>query len=265
MNKLLLKLIIIFNALPFIVSAQDYNFLHFGSKEGLSQESVQTIIKDQYGFLWIGTQEGLNRFDGSNFKVFKTDFEDPNSICSNDIKHLLEFNNYIVIGTKNNGICLYNTKTNTFQKTEITSGICISLIKHKNAIYFIMQNNGVFKINFENKQIKINKLKSSLTSKNANSLYSDGENLYVGNTNGSIFYSDSIEENSFNKIQLLDNTSSIKSLLKKDSNLWVGTNKGLILLDLTDFSSTPIYLNIKKRISINKIISSRFSSTQKRR
>jgi ligand-binding sensor domain-containing protein len=184
--------------LPFIANAQDNNFLHFGNKDGLSQESVQTIIKDNSGFLWIGTQEGLNRFDGVDFKVYKTDFENKNSICSNDIKHLLEFKHYIIIGTKNNGICIYNKNTNTFKKTKTTNGICISLIKHNDAVYFIMQNKGVFKIDFKD-HLKINKVNSPLTSKNANSLYSDGIYFYVGNTNGTIYYSDNIKKNHLKK------------------------------------------------------------------
>ena len=38
------------------------------------------MLQDRQGFLWFGTQDGLNRYDGYNFTVFKTDPENPNSI-----------------------------------------------------------------------------------------------------------------------------------------------------------------------------------------
>lgn len=238
--------------LPYTANAQDYNFIHFGSEEGLSQETVQTIIKDSLGFLWIGTQEGLNRFDGNNFKIYKTDFENPNSICSNDINHLLEFKNYIIIGTKNNGICIYNKITNTFHKTKITNGICTSLIKHHNSVYFALQNKGVFKIDILEGKLSINKLNLPLTIKNINSLYSDDENLYIGNNSGTIFFTNNIKK-SFSEIKLPDDTSIITSFLKKDSNLWIGTTNGLLLHNFTNNETKKINLNNIK-ISINKII-----------
>ncbi len=40
-------------------------FYHYGIEDGLSQETVQTIISDKTGFVWIRAQEGLNRYDSN--------------------------------------------------------------------------------------------------------------------------------------------------------------------------------------------------------
>ncbi|MGB6268693.1 MAG: two-component regulator propeller domain-containing protein [Olleya sp.] len=88
---------------------QDNTFYHYGLEEGLSQETIITLLKDSDGFLWIGTQDGLNRFDGDSFTIYRNNQEDPSSIIDNYINVLLEHNNKTIwIGTATNGICYYN-------------------------------------------------------------------------------------------------------------------------------------------------------------
>lgn len=49
----------------------DYDFIwHSADDNSLPQNSVKSIIKDNYGFLWLSTENGLVRYDGSKFKVF---------------------------------------------------------------------------------------------------------------------------------------------------------------------------------------------------
>lgn len=56
----------------FFVGAQNIQrFEYFSSKDGLSQNTVYSMLCDSKGFLWLGTMNGLNRFDGSTFKVYK--------------------------------------------------------------------------------------------------------------------------------------------------------------------------------------------------
>ncbi|MDN4056429.1 two-component regulator propeller domain-containing protein [Massilia sp. YIM B02763] len=58
-------------------------FEHVGLEEGLSQESVLTILQDRDGFMWFGSQAGLNRFDGYRIRVFRNDPNDPGSLADN--------------------------------------------------------------------------------------------------------------------------------------------------------------------------------------
>lgn len=48
-----------------------YNIKHYKINSGLSQNTVMSIYQDSKGFIWAGTKNGLNRFDGSNFKVYQ--------------------------------------------------------------------------------------------------------------------------------------------------------------------------------------------------
>jgi ligand-binding sensor domain-containing protein len=42
----------------------------------MSHGIVDDLFRDSEGFLWIATYNGLDRFDGTNFKVFHADYHD---------------------------------------------------------------------------------------------------------------------------------------------------------------------------------------------
>jgi ligand-binding sensor domain-containing protein len=58
-------------------------FERLGLEQGLSQESVLSVLQDRAGFIWIGTQAGLNRYDGYKVKVFRNDPLDRTSLVDN--------------------------------------------------------------------------------------------------------------------------------------------------------------------------------------
>jgi ligand-binding sensor domain-containing protein len=77
-------------------------FKHFTTDHGLSEASVNCILKDSNGFLWFGTEDGLNRFNGNQFKVFANKEGDSTSISDNTILSLAETENGIWVGTSDN-------------------------------------------------------------------------------------------------------------------------------------------------------------------
>lgn len=56
--------------------------------DGLSQGFVTSIIQDKSGFVWVATLNGLNRYDGYDFKVYRSEAGKPNQLLSNSIKLL---------------------------------------------------------------------------------------------------------------------------------------------------------------------------------
>ncbi|MBE8728233.1 two-component regulator propeller domain-containing protein [Flavobacterium hungaricum] len=67
---------------------QQLKFDNFTTNQGLSNNSVAAIESDRDGGLWIATWDGLNYFDGTNFRVYKNDSNDPKTISSNYITKL---------------------------------------------------------------------------------------------------------------------------------------------------------------------------------
>ena len=88
---------------PALASAEysmyDYGVKQWTAQDGLSSQSVKTIAQDRMGYIWVGSLFGLNRFDGSQFNVFRTQNEPK--LVSNGINKLhTDASGYLWIGTK---------------------------------------------------------------------------------------------------------------------------------------------------------------------
>ena len=56
-----------------LVCAHDgLNFRNLDVKSGISDNYVQSVLRDRYGFMWFATLNGLNRYDGYQFKKYTT-------------------------------------------------------------------------------------------------------------------------------------------------------------------------------------------------
>lgn len=103
---------------------QDYSFKHLEVEDGLSQNSVISMLQDTKGFMWFGTKDGLNRFDGYNFKIFQHIPGDSTSIGSNFIRCIHEYGPYVWVGT-DTGLFRYNEETESFTIIEATRNLPI--------------------------------------------------------------------------------------------------------------------------------------------
>lgn len=102
-------------------NCQVLSFKNYSIIDGLSQNSIYSITQSKDGFMWFGSQAGLNRFDGSNFKVFipviidkkgvNTDYSKMITALYNDQKDL------IWVGTTNE-LLLYNARKNKWYLPE---------------------------------------------------------------------------------------------------------------------------------------------------
>ena len=94
-------LLIVIMLLPFSARAQGPQRLLLPRLEQLSSQHVTQVIQDSEGFLWYATEGGgLCRDDGRQMKVFRSDAEHKDLLCSNDVACVAEAaGRYIIIGT----------------------------------------------------------------------------------------------------------------------------------------------------------------------
>ncbi len=58
----------------------DYQLKTYTTEPGLPHNVIYDISRDSTGFLWLATWDGLSRFDGNEFKNYRHDPDDPNSL-----------------------------------------------------------------------------------------------------------------------------------------------------------------------------------------
>ena len=144
--------------LPFILviasvsafSQKIQRFEYFGSEQGLSQNTVYSILCDRTGFIWVGTTNGLNRYDGARFRVFKSLESDGDVSNNNRIKNIWEDNaNFIWTETYDGRYQYFNQRDETFGVVPVQSGQTVepatSFTQYSDSIVFVSgEQSGVY-------------------------------------------------------------------------------------------------------------------------
>lgn len=88
MKNIVLTLLFLLLVLPF--SAANHNLTkidvtNLNVNSGLASNEVTCILQDDLGFMWFGTTNGLCRYDGYQFKTYRSDYLSPSLFVSNHI------------------------------------------------------------------------------------------------------------------------------------------------------------------------------------
>lgn len=99
------KLIVLINLfIPLFLNAQEFNYIHYDTKDGLAGSTVYSICQDKDGFIWFATENGLSRYDGINFKNFTV----KDGLPDNEVlKVFADSKGRVWIGTFSKEICFY--------------------------------------------------------------------------------------------------------------------------------------------------------------
>ena len=206
--------------------------LHFeriSIDQGLSQNTVYSILQDRMGFLWLGTGDGLNRFDGYRFEVLRSKPADANSLSHNRIRALYEDSDGMLwIGTLNGGLNRYDRHTRTFTR-----------YRHDPAVPGSLANDLVWAIHEDR-----------------------GGTLWIGTGGGLDRFEPDAQDGPFLHLRhdpdgapTGDATSLSHNFVRtlyedRDGILWIGTRRGLNRLDPTTRSLTP-YLPSPEEGAVN--------------
>nr|WP_321452652.1 two-component regulator propeller domain-containing protein [uncultured Carboxylicivirga sp.] len=113
------KLVFITIILSFFLSSlkgeTTITFSNLTTKDGLSQNTISSIIQDDQGFLWFGSLNGLNRYDGYEFMCLNSEYGNANTLTDSRIKNIIEdAYGYLWITTNTNNINCYDTQNEKF-------------------------------------------------------------------------------------------------------------------------------------------------------
>ncbi len=215
-------LIVFFLSVTTAISAATHNreilFKNISNRDGLSHSTVFTTIQDSTGYMWFGTQDGLNRYDGYEFKSFRPDPENPNTLSSNYIRSLFVDSKGILWIGGDKGITKYTHLTNRFENYHLFA-------------------------------LKPGRYVTAITETN------NGQ-LWASSRNGKLFRYNT-QENQFQEIKNITNgeyLDLIGALHPVEDGLLIGTEEGLFHLEVESLQLRKIHLSAQKT-PIQQIIS----------
>lgn len=193
-------------------------------EEGLSQNSSFCILQDRKGLMWFGTEDGLNRYDGYNFKVYKTESNDSSSISSNYVLSMFEDQQGVLwVGTDGGGLNQYDSNKESF----------------------------FHYINIPDNQ-------NSLSHNRVNSICADASgNIWIGTNGGGLDKFDPATKQFTHFKNDPENLNSLSSdmvysvIWDKSGFLWIGTENGLNKFDTADESFIRYFADPKSHISLS--------------
>lgn len=228
-------LTLLFSFISILTFAQNIHFQTIGVENGISQPTVTSIYQDEFGIIWIGTKDGLNRYNGTDFYIFRPKESDKNSLYNNNIGTICgDRDGHIYIRCKY-AVVEYDIKKDAFHTIRDNN---IQAICYGNTQLWACTKDSIFTYNrLEDKLEYYCTLKDTRISC---VIEDHGGNLYVGTMNKGMYVIDS------NKKWLSYFPEKDITCIYEDSkkNIWVGTkDDGLVRLDrnggTTSYASNP--------------------------
>jgi len=270
---------IFFGGVKLPAQGNDLIFENLSIEQGLSNNDVKTVIQDKTGFIWFGTDDGLNRYDGYNFKIFRHDPEDSNSISDNSIWALMpDSKGNVWIGTKEGMLNKYDPASEKFTHWKIKSALTeensvVSIYEDpKGNIWIGSYQEGLYRLNLSTNKVDhwntVPDDSNSLSNKYVLSIIEDNTgNIVVGTYRGLSIFNPDLPKKKFKRFYfdpLYQNSLSsnlIWNLSKSviDSNIiWICTANGLTKFNTKNsrFERVEIYNpgNLQYGTSISSVI-----------
>ncbi|WP_162623232.1 hybrid sensor histidine kinase/response regulator [Confluentibacter sediminis] len=215
-------------------------------EDGLSSDFIYSIEQDSLGFIWIGTQEGLNRYDGTQFKVYKKGDLAYNKNISDDFIYQIRAIDHgkLLINTAE-GINIYRAKSETFEVLNARNGLLsnyINYFSYGHDEMILGLKSGIKRINDQiNLELKNNHLGkgTSFSSNDITSLEKQGDSLIWIGTDRYGLYKLNYKTRSVSHVKLRDHINShslqiITLYTTGDGGLWIGTDEGIYVITATN-------------------------------
>lgn len=95
----------------------DCLFTHYSSEDGLSQNTVMSILQDHKGNMWFATWDGINKFDGYSFKPYKARLDNGLVLSHNRVDYMTEDRyGFLWLQTYDNHAYRFDPRTETFEE-----------------------------------------------------------------------------------------------------------------------------------------------------
>lgn len=203
---------------------------------------ISCFLQDSQGLIWIGSNKGLFSYDGYSTQPHFKSGEQSNTriYCG-----VIADNTHLFLGA-DNGVLIYNYKTDQYEKTEVTFPTDVRTMVLQGKTLWIGTLNGLYTYQLENKKLtSFKKENSGLSHSTIYSIICSQDNkIYVGTYNGLCCYQP--QTHTFERIPLPTsrnkNNQFINSLLEDTTHhcIWIGTEGSLFQYTLKDKKAEQI-------------------------
>jgi len=240
-----------FILLPLTLTSQnikDFQFNNWQKKDGLPNNNINEVIKDNLGFLWIATNDGLCRYDGHNqLKIYRPNNQKENSdnslASSNIIALFNDSRDNLWIGTRFGGLTRLHIPTNTwttFQNIPNDSkSICnneiLSILEDRQNRLWIGTEKGLCLFDYQTETFTNFNDKSSISNKAILTIMEDDKGwIWLGTWSGGLYLlTEDRNKYDFRNIKLSTDkaANNVWSLYQDyDLRYWIGTHGGGLFL-----------------------------------
>ena len=242
--SLLFTLITIQVKAQYIDDQSSTDFFNLTTEHGLSQNTVNVIIKDRSGYLWFGTDDGLNRYNSYDIEVIEINPEKPKNMAGKKVNDLYEDTKGMIwIGTED-GLKLYNPVNNSVVRCKLFENFSLPIqvnriIKEDDSNTWLATSEGLILYNLEAGVVEhyrhAPERSNSLADSYVTSLVEDGENIWVGTINGLSKFNKKGKKfknyyNNENNPNSIADSHITDLALSKNGDLWIGSLKGGVSL-----------------------------------
>jgi len=209
-----------------VVCFNGKNFTQYTRTEGLSNNTVNSIIQDKSGNYWMATSGGgISRFDGKEFTHYTT----RQGLAGDQVRSLYQDKEgKIWIGTFGNGISCFDgvSFTNYSEKEGFPATHIASIFQDKTGnLWFGTYNDGL--IRFDGRHFYQYTEKQGLSDNTVLTVMQECDGvLWFGTSGGGISRYDGESFQTFNKEDGLTNNYIRCNLVGRQGNLWFGTRDG---------------------------------------
>jgi ligand-binding sensor domain-containing protein len=226
MRFYLILLILFFNSQN--ITGNDFKLSKFSIKD-ISSNRITSIFKDNDNFFWVGTTEGLNRYDGINNTIYRSNPFNENTINDNSIYKIFQLDDKGIFISTSSGLNFYNNQNFSFKRIQNQSK-SIHNFFYNNTLYFTTENNGFYTYNLSKETTSNYKFDPRNPLSITSSSFSEDQNDIILKIN--------------NKSSINDTLNNKEKKSTYNNNyIWIGTTNGLNKFSLKTKSSKRFYSN----------------------
>ncbi len=233
--------------------SQSLTFDHITIDKGLSSNTIYSIVEGHDGFLWFGSRDGLHRYDGYEFRIFKSEKENSRSLPGNNVQALFcRENGDLWIGLKGGGLAIFERESQQFKANPFEGEVfpdwrevsVQAIFQDSYGGYWIgTGGQGIVHIDsglqqFEHFISNVDEAEHLMSSDFCFSFAEDDSgNIWMGTYGNGVHYYNrqrqTIEELPGDEAGDINLYSYSKALLHRNGRLWIGTEgHGLYIYDI---------------------------------